>query len=190
MEGQYTHPIIFIEQYFKQIPWVSYLELGIYTYVPQTNTDPNRIIIKTPPEKLSDTYHKMQQTLRNDEDIAFQSRIHTQRGVFQTLLVDFATSKLKYAQETAMQITSFSKTPYALLVFSGRSFHLYAFSFYMKTQWIQHMGQCLLLNKKNEEKIVDDRWIGYRLIQGYGSLRLTCNNKNYLTEPYVINIFK
>ncbi len=106
------------------------------------------------------------------------------------VLLDFVTTNFECAQVTAKEIVDRTNAPYALLVYSGRSFHLYSFSFYKKSDWISLMGTCLLYNKKNQEKIVDDRWIGYRLISGYGALRLTCNNKNYLSEPYVVEVFQ
>lgn len=45
---------------------------------------------------------------------------------------------------------------------------------------LKFMYKCLLL-----DQVVDSRWIGHRLLDGFGALRLTKKGLKYF-EPYVV----
>lgn len=51
---------------------------------------------------------------------------------------------------------------------SGRSYHFYGFDLLTQKQWWEFMAQCLLLGP-----LTDVRYIGHRLLEGMGILRLT-----------------
>ena len=56
---------------------------------------------------------------------------------------------------------------------SGRSYHFYGFDLVDPDQWLQFMARCLLL-----VPLTDTRYIGHRLLEGTGVLRLTtCTRK-------------
>lgn len=45
------------------------------------------------------------------------------------------------------------------------------------------MGHLLLINPRNGAEVVDTRWVGHRLIGGFGSLRWSNNSGQYLGLP-------
>lgn len=51
---------------------------------------------------------------------------------------------------------------------SGRSYHFYGFDLMTQKQWWEFMAQCVLLGP-----LTDVRYIGHRLLEGMGILRLT-----------------
>lgn len=69
---------------------------------------------------------------------------------------------------------------------SGRSYHGYFDALYSKRKWERFLGTLLLLNKTNEIRIIDSRWIGHSLRQGFSSLRLSCNTSAYKNFPRFI----
>jgi hypothetical protein len=66
---------------------------------------------------------------------------------------------------------------------SGRSYHGYATSLLGPKQWHEFLGRALLINSRDSEQIVDARWVGHRLIAGYGSLRLSNSSGQYMGMP-------
>ena len=57
------------------------------------------------------------------------------------------------------------------LLDSGRSYHYYGFRLLSGTEWQIFMGKCLLMSS-----LVDDRYIGHQLVDGYCVLRLSSGN--------------
>jgi hypothetical protein len=45
------------------------------------------------------------------------------------------------------------------------------------------MGSLLLLNKPSGFKLIDERWVGHRIMAGYSALRWSCNTKQYKKMP-------
>lgn len=81
--------------------------------------------------------------------------------------------------------------------YSGRSLHAYAVSSLMSEErWRKFMAELLIIAPldlgKDDAKLdlVDSRWVGRRLIQGSGSLRLTAVDDNYLQVPVAATGFK
>jgi hypothetical protein len=67
----------------------------------------------------------------------------------------------------------------AALFASGRSYHLYLGALFLREEWVKFMGRLLLLNPRRGPLLTDPRWIGHRLMGGYGALRWSAN-----TSPY------
>ena len=55
-----------------------------------------------------------------------------------------------------------------VVLFSGRSYHFYGINLFSNKNWSNFLGQCLLFTG-----YTDSRHIGHRLIDGYGSLRIS-----------------
>lgn len=66
---------------------------------------------------------------------------------------------------------------------SGRSFHAYSKTLLGRKEWYDFMGRLLLINPRNSNDVVDTRWVGHRLIGGFGSLRWSNNSGQYLGLP-------
>jgi hypothetical protein len=65
---------------------------------------------------------------------------------------------------------------------TGRSFHAYFDCLLTDHYWKKFLGHLLLLNV-HSSSITDTRWIGHSIIQGFSSLRLSCNTEAYLSIP-------
>jgi hypothetical protein len=69
---------------------------------------------------------------------------------------------------------------------SGRSLHAYSTTLITQKKWVKFMGQLLLVNEKGQEQMIDDRWIGHRLIGGFSALRWSNNSGIYISAPQKI----
>lgn len=66
---------------------------------------------------------------------------------------------------------------------TGRSFHAYLDRLLSQDEWRQFMGDLLLLNQKDEEPIVDWRWVGHKMKRGHAALRWSANGNYYKAMP-------
>ena len=124
------------------------------------------------------------QALALDEDIAFHSRVYLKNErIRQIPMIDFKGHptpedfhRVKEAL-AAFQINSFE------IFDSGRSFHLYGMALLTQEEWLRFLGRILLINLPGGEELVDTRWVGHRIMAGYGTLRWTKNNPHYQKLP-------
>jgi len=65
---------------------------------------------------------------------------------------------------------------------SGRSYHAYFDGLLTDYHWKKFLGHLLLLNT-TKSSVVDSRWVGHSIIQGFSSLRLSCNTPLYKGYP-------
>jgi len=65
---------------------------------------------------------------------------------------------------------------------SGRSYHYYGIELIPEREWLMFLGRCLLFMD-----YTDSRYIGHRIIDGYGSLRIS-ENKRRPIPPKVVAI--
>jgi len=99
-------------------------------------------------------------------------------------LIDFSYPRWDEDFENAL-LELKKKYPGDIYIFdSGRSFHGYHDIILSESNWKKYLGELLLLNKKNlRDDIVDTRWVGHCLKQGYSCLRISHNTKAYLKLP-------
>ena len=71
--------------------------------------------------------------------------------------------------------------------FSGRSFHAYFPHLLTPRQWVKFMGSALLCNTPSSD-VIDQRWVGHRLIGGYAALRWSNNTPQHAHYPTRINV--
>ena len=75
---------------------------------------------------------------------------------------------------------------------SGRSYHSYCTTKLMdRENWLKFLGGLLVLPELDlpligRQPIADARWVGHRLMQGSGALRITATNPHYLKVPELI----
>jgi len=70
---------------------------------------------------------------------------------------------------------------------SGSSFHGYWVTLLEQEAWPQFLGGLLLRNLPAARQIVDDRWVGHSLIQGYSALRWTKKTDRYKSMPQAVD---
>lgn len=67
---------------------------------------------------------------------------------------------------------------------SGRSYHGYVVStLFTEAAWAEFMAKLLIVRPLATRDVVDVRWVGRRLLQKTGALRLSCVSDRYLTPP-------
>ena len=54
-----------------------------------------------------------------------------------------------------------------IIIHSGRAYHFYGFRLLNEKEWLDFLGKCLL------SELVDERYVGHRLIDGCGILRIS-----------------
>ena len=125
-----------------------------------------------------------------DQELAFHSLIKTKYGkTFHIPMIDFSSSSLDI--EIYYRLKNF--IDYKILsnmVFfkSGNSFHAYSTKLLTHKEWLSFMGSLLLINPPNSSiNIIDNRWIGHRIMSGYASLRWSNNSGIYKTIPHKTN---
>lgn len=189
MNNSSIHPIDIIERFLLSRREIGKVELSMYKYCPQTVED-ERIIQKVTPSCLRSVFLQLREKMSINEEIAFHSRLYIGSGwneqVMYLPFVDFKSELDDYALRKIAQVTRELECEEAYLVNSGRSFHLYALKLLTPDAWIRFMGRILLLNLPHKPELVDCRWVGHRLVAGYGALRWTKNTRQYIAEPRVV----
>ena len=177
-----SHPVEVIERLARVYGDDITLQFGIYVYAPQTLSD-ERTIHDIHYHRMRAWFAETSQSLRPGEEIALQSIVRIGGAVMHLPMVDFHESAtLEEVKEAVSQLREYGLNeffPYD----SGRSFHLYCLPLIQEEELSRFFGRLLLLNKPKHNPTVDSRWIGHRLIAGYGALRWTANNSHYQKKP-------
>lgn len=144
----------------------------------------NREFLSFSSAELSEQFLVQQlQLLNYDQELALHSRISTPTGFLHIPMIDLGTKELTFSDKIVLQKFS-DFNGYDFEVFqSGRSYHLYGNKLLEHWQWHQLMGAVLLLNEPSGKRLIDTRWVGHRIIAGYGSLRLSLNTTKYKSYP-------
>jgi len=169
-----VHPIDFIESLVADEGRITEVQISVYRYHPQSLLD-DRTTYRVPVNKLRATYERLAQQLSEQEDIAFHSVVRMGKTKRHFGLLDFQIADAKRVEEVAELLMSENRARRAALVHSGRSYHLYLGVLLSHAAWVKFMGRILLLNAREEPPTVDPRWVGHRLMGGYGALRWSAN---------------
>lgn len=161
------------------------LEYSIYKYQPQSIFD-IRATRNINFEGFSSGWlESVLSGLTGDEELALHSKIKQGKKVSHIPFIDLACS----VEDIDLAKSSLRKVLpshiYSGLIFydSGRSLHAYGSCFLTKKKWIEFMGRILLSNFPDSETIVDNRWVGHRLLGGFSSLRWSSNSGHYQKLP-------
>lgn len=183
-----------ITAFFGQLASIKELENPTFTVSVYENDRPGsgrtryRRLVET--EELSPAFLlELQETLSPSAELAVNSLIKSKGNAYHLALIDFQYQELDdYFSQT---IADFKKQYPALLYLfrSGRSFHGYQDMVLTESAWRSYLGSLLLLNRPgHREELVDSRWVGHALMQGFAALRLTNNTRSYLQLPALIKI--
>jgi hypothetical protein len=179
-----THPINFVESLLAQNELICEVQLSRYHYHPQSLVEESAPLA-VPAARLRDVFEDLERKLEADEDIAFDSvvRVRDERiRKCHFALLDFQASDLLRIKHTSKLLVNEYHAKQAVLVNSGRSYHLYMSALLTHEAWVRFMGRALLLNSRDEAPTVDARWIGHRLIGGHAALRWSANAKPFVPE--------
>lgn len=103
-------------------------------------------------------------------------------------MIDFSSSGVGHDLSKAKEGLGKIRQKRGFLLNSGNGLHYYGLNLLSKDEWPQFLGRCLLLNMR-ETRIVDHRFIGHRLIDGYSCLRVTAHSTKP-TAPTVVDFFE
>lgn len=124
--------------------------------------------------------------LAEDQELALESRVWQGKTLRHIPMLDFVG--LGRGQLHALtQVLPRNSLRSVQIYASGRSFHAYYPVLVTPQEWIQFMGSALLCNTPSR-RIVDDRWIGHRLLGGYGALRWSWNTGIYRAMPRRVSV--
>lgn len=175
------HPIHFIINFSKTLPEGALLTFDIYEYIPQSIID-NRTSFNMKPIDVTEEWLKnILETLPITKEICLSSKVVIGNEVLHIPMIDFATEN-----ETDIRIVEELLPVQPTYYASGRSFHAYFPTLIDDDQWSKFMGGLLVCNDGKD--IVDDRWIGHRLIGQFSSLRWSCNTKQYKKFPTYLDV--
>lgn len=163
-------------------------ELSIYRYIPQKIKD-EREIYNTVNGDIVKLYRDIYSIMDKESEIAIHSRVKRDgaSAVYHIPMIDFSCSLAEIKVDELSQVMREFNIRRGLLYSSGRSFHMYSIALLDACEWQKFMGRILLINKPSGIQIVDSRWVGHRLMAGYGALRLTHNSNSYLSSPSLVD---
>ncbi|ACT06008.1 hypothetical protein Dd1591_1136 [Dickeya chrysanthemi Ech1591] len=183
------HPILWvtnlIENQIKNSIVSSSISLTFskYRYLPQSFTD-ERYIFSLPIWQLNEqTLLDMIANLQHGEELALHSQLFDFGSEHHIPLIDFGNVDRGIIDSTPLRDLA-SHWNLSFYIFnSGRSFHAYGNRLIKNHEWIKFMGSLLLLNKPSGFKLIDERWVGHRIMAGYSALRWSCNTTHYKKKP-------
>lgn len=178
-----SHPFFFLLPLFQKNDAV--FSLSKYVYIPDSLFDDREHIVISSKDFSETRINGEIASLRSDQELALHSKVRVKGKTFHIPMIDFSIEGSigndvfdrmgRYLPKSLM----LNMAIYA----SGRSFHAYSTTLLGPKDWCDFMGRLLLVNPHHLPDIVDARWIGHRLIGGFGSLRWSNNSHQYLGLP-------
>ncbi len=178
------HPFFLIQDIIDN---ESIYSLSKYIYLPDSLSDEREFFHPNGSDFNSTYVSGLIESLNLNQELAFHSNLKTKYGkTYHFPMIDF-TIKYEITREAFYLLNNFiNKKIFKDMVFftSGHSFHAYSTKLITHKEWLSFMGSLLLVNPVNSENsIIDTRWIGHRMMSGYGSLRWSNNSGKYLQVP-------
>lgn len=180
------HPFFFLTSLFEKEG--SVFTFSRYIYIQDQLFD-NREIFSLRGNDISEERVNLEIDLLNaHQELALHSLVKIKNKTFHIPMIDFSIDNMDRTNGTAlysrMNLFLPKKVLLNLAIYkSGRSFHAYSTALLEPKEWKDFMGRLLLINPKHGQELVDSRWIGHRLIGGFGSLRWSNNSNQYLALP-------
>lgn len=179
------HPLLIVERLRGILESHSELTFSQYKYEPQSPFD-ERCVFSTPVRVVDHFWLERQLArLKPGWDLAWHSTIRSPKGrTLHVPMIDFTTTRMGRGELYLLRQMLGSQCTGNLQFFSsGRSYHGYSTKLIGPKAWREFMGRLLLLNLPNCPPLIDARWVGHRIIAGYGSLRWSANSPHYLQVP-------
>jgi hypothetical protein len=183
------HPIGFVEELRRKYGGKLELRFSRYRYKRRERDDPRKTFPVCIGEVDSTWLTRQLAALAPDQELALESRVRVGRRWRHIPMIDFYGMRREDLARVLDVLPRFSnETPF--VYFSGRCFHAYYPILVTSSQWIKFMGSVLLCNTPSRPRVVDQRWIGHRLVGGYAALRWSWNTRHYKAMPTRVGIGK
>lgn len=158
-------------------------EFSKYVYIPQAISE-KRDVFESPTGSVQEIFEREKNRLGANEEIAFHSRILGTGSILHIPFFDMGCAKIEPHLDNLREAFGDFGVNHFSVFHSGRSFHIYGHSLLDDEKTlIRFIGRLLLLNLPNQERVIDERWVGHRLMAGYLTLRWTNNNPHYKSTP-------
>lgn len=129
--------------------------------------------------------------LKKGEEVAVHSKVFTAGEVRYLPKVDFAFKNLDNNAEAICKKISKQLNAPLYLFNSGNSYHGYIINLLGINEWHKFLGSLLLLNPRNKPfEIVDSRWVGHSLENGFSALRISNNSGFYIQVPQFFKLIE
>lgn len=165
-------------------------EFSKYLYVPQSVSEA-RTTYRVSFEGFDHMFSTLVKSLASHEDIALHSRVYLSNGkVMHLPMIDMGCEQIESHLPKLKEAFGDFGIETLSVYRSGRSYHIYGHGLLKdEHELIRFIGRMLLLNLPRQERIIDERWVGHRLMAGYLTLRLTSNNPHYKLLPVLYGRF-
>lgn len=183
------HPLIWIGRILSyyinngQISDSVSLTFSKYNYQPQSFKDARKAFTLPFWQLNDDCLLDILSGLNPGEELAFHSQIFDFGVTYHLPLIDFGNVDRGIIDSSILRDLADHWDISFNIYNSGRSYHAYGNKLLNHNEWLHFMGSLLLLNKPSGFKLIDERWIGHRLMAGYSALRWSCNTKQYKKIP-------
>lgn len=183
------HPVSLLPGFAALAGKTSRFEFSKYVYVPQSTAD-DREYVKADAASAAARAAELLGTLNPAQELAFHSRIFSEEGELRHVpMLDLAGPFGPTPLEgVAKLMREFAVEKFSVYL-SGRSSHVYGHTLLSQDELYRFFAKALLLNLPDAPAIVDSRWIGHRLLAGYGSLRWSLNTPQYKKYPEHIGTY-
>jgi len=160
-----------------------HFEFSRYVYIPQQISE-KRDWFTIPAENAEEAWKQSTSSLKAHEEIALHSRVTGHQGMRHLPFLDMGCAHIEnHLDDLKLAFKDFN-IPKMTIFSSGRSYHIYGHGLLRDdASLVRFMGRILLLNLPQKERVIDERWVGHRLMAGYLTLRWTHNNPYYKTLP-------
>ena len=119
-----------------------------------------------------------------DEALAVSSKVRLDSGRYAHIpMIDCACSRSAENAEVMMAFFASTGQEDGVLLDSGASYHYYGFRLLDEESWREFLGKCVLF-----EPMIDGRYIGHRLIDGYCRLRINHVTKKPKTPTVIARL--
>lgn len=177
-----SHPLGFVDSLRERYGNELLLSFSRYRYSPKTRKD-DRFRFKVPIELVGPIWFASElANLDSLQELALESVVEVNGRVRHIPMLDFR-GMTKGQLSAILEIFPSNYTDDLQVYQSGRSYHAYFSQLLTRSQWIKFMGSSLLCNSPTDDSVVDQRWVGHRLIAGYSALRWSCNTPHYKAYP-------
>lgn len=183
------HPSELLDFYREAAGPTLHFEFSKYVYRPRSLVD-EREYFTLPAAQARHAFSALVSGLGPEEDLAFHSSLRLSNNTLHIPMLDLAAA----AEETnvgaiGQVMHEFGIKEFALYK-TGRSAHVYGLGTLSSAELLRFFGRALLLNLPGQAPVVDARWIGHRVMSGYGSLRWSCNGPQYLQAPELLGRYR
>jgi|GEM_PF-347619 len=183
------HPINWVQSIIQssiQSNWLdssTLLTFSRYFYIPQSLQDIRNDFSINAQSFMEIDLPNLLFDLEENYELAFCSTVNSFGQTLHLPMIDFSLkshpSHLLYIMQEVCKYWSISFNLYS----SGRSYHAYGNRLLTHDDWVKFMASLLLINKPSGLKLIDERWIGHRILGGYAALRWSKNTSHYKKFP-------